>query len=128
MTHESPPFYSVGPSISYPAPDCWPATIRFGFVDNVVMLTAGELIDTTIGVRLGLATLTAAALGQVVSDVSGVFSGTHRVLVCPESGGSFFHGVFPSPSQGASLRRWPLDWDSQFPHYLRLNGVSGSQR
>ena len=36
---------------------------------------AGDLIDNTIGVRFGLATLTAAAYGQVISDVSGVMSG-----------------------------------------------------
>lgn len=49
--------------------------LSFGFIDNLVMLTAGEVIDNTIGVRLGLHTMTAAALGQVVSDVCGVFSG-----------------------------------------------------
>ena len=36
---------------------------------------AGQLIDNTIGVKLGLATMTAAAAGQVVSDVSGVIFG-----------------------------------------------------
>jgi hypothetical protein len=35
----------------------------------------GDFIDTTIGVIFGLSTLSAAALGQVVSDVSGVFFG-----------------------------------------------------
>lgn len=41
------------------------------------MLTAGDLIDNTLGVKFGLATLTAAACGQVVSDVCGVcFGGT----------------------------------------------------
>lgn len=30
------------------------------------MLTAGDLIDNTFGVKFGLATLTAAACGQVV--------------------------------------------------------------
>lgn len=47
------------------------------------MIQAGQYIDSTIGVSLGLATLTAAACGQVVSDVSGVlFGGTlERLLV-----------------------------------------------
>jgi hypothetical protein len=51
--------------------------IGFGFMDNLVMIQAGQYIDTTLGVRLGLATLTAAAMGQVISDVAGViFGGT----------------------------------------------------
>ena len=35
-------------------------------MDNFVMLSAGDLIDNTLGVKFGLATLTAAACGQVV--------------------------------------------------------------
>ncbi|CAN0263687.1 unnamed protein product, partial [Scytosiphon promiscuus] len=51
--------------------------VGFGIMDNFVMLTAGDLIDNTFGVKFGLATLTAAACGQVVSDVCGVcFGGT----------------------------------------------------
>jgi len=49
--------------------------VGFGFMDNVVMIQAGQYIDSTIGVSLGLATMTAAAAGQVVSDVSGVIFG-----------------------------------------------------
>lgn len=44
-------------------------------MDNFVMIQAGDMIDNTIGVSLGLATLTAAAIGQVFSDVSGVLFG-----------------------------------------------------
>ncbi|CAN0093042.1 unnamed protein product, partial [Ectocarpus fasciculatus] len=41
------------------------------------MISAGDFIDNTLGVKFGLATLTAAACGQVVSDVCGVcFGGT----------------------------------------------------
>lgn len=39
------------------------------------MIQAGGLIDSTICVQFGLATMTAAAMGQVVSDVSGVLFG-----------------------------------------------------
>ena len=39
--------------------------VGFGFMDNLVMIQAGDLIDNTLGVRFGLATLTAAAFGQV---------------------------------------------------------------
>eukprot|EP01134_Creolimax_fragrantissima_P006387 CFRG6387T1 len=49
--------------------------IGFGCMDNFVMIQAGDLIDTTIGVTLGLATLTAAGIGQIFSDVSGVAFG-----------------------------------------------------
>ncbi|CAN0349963.1 unnamed protein product, partial [Discosporangium mesarthrocarpum] len=50
-------------------------------MDNFVMLSAGDLIDNTFGVKFGLATLTAAACGQVVSDVCGVcFGGTVEAL------------------------------------------------
>jgi hypothetical protein len=49
--------------------------VGFGFMDNVVMIQAGQYIDSTVGVTFGLATLTAAAAGQVVSDVSGVVFG-----------------------------------------------------
>ena len=56
----------------------WSAAIPmvgFGFMDNFIMITAGSAIDQTLGVQLGLATMTAAAIGQVVSDVSGVLFG-----------------------------------------------------
>ena len=43
-----------------------------GIMDNFVMLTAGELIDNTLGVKFGLATLTAAACGQVVRNAQRV--------------------------------------------------------
>mmetsp|Transcript_11351 Transcript_11351/g.24078 ORF Transcript_11351/g.24078 Transcript_11351/m.24078 type:complete len:229 (+) Transcript_11351:90-776(+) len=43
--------------------------VGFGFMDNFIMIQAGGLIDSTLGVKFGLATLTAAAMGQVVSDV-----------------------------------------------------------
>jgi len=49
--------------------------IGFGFMDNFIMITAGSAIDNTFGVQMGLATMTAAAMGQVVSDVSGVLFG-----------------------------------------------------
>lgn len=51
--------------------------IGFGFMDQTVMLQAGNVIDCTIGVTFGLSTLTAAAFGQICSDASGViFGGT----------------------------------------------------
>eukprot|EP00386_Alphamonas_edax_P015261 GDKI01046646.1.p1 GENE.GDKI01046646.1~~GDKI01046646.1.p1 ORF type:complete len:241 (+),score=30.70 GDKI01046646.1:100-822(+) len=49
--------------------------VGFGLMDNLVMIQAGELIDESIGVAFGLSTLTAAACGQIFSDMSGVCFG-----------------------------------------------------
>lgn len=49
--------------------------IGFGFMDNLVMIQAGEAIDMSIGVMFGLSTLTAAGFGQCVSDVAGLTCG-----------------------------------------------------
>ena len=50
--------------------------IGFGFVDNAIMILAGDYIDMTIGVSLGISTMAAAGLGNLVSDVSGVWAGS----------------------------------------------------
>ena len=60
--------------------------VGFGFMDNTVMILAGDAIDSSIGVRFGLATMTAAALGQVCSDVSGVAFGGVVEWVCTKMG------------------------------------------
>eukprot|EP00536_Pseudo-nitzschia_multiseries_P015738 jgi/Psemu1/218980/e_gw1.942.23.1 len=49
--------------------------VGFGIMDNVVMITAGGAIDSTIGVSLGISTMAAAGLGQCCSDVAGLTSG-----------------------------------------------------
>lgn len=49
--------------------------VGFGFMDNLVMIQAGEMIDLTIGVSFGLSTMTAAGFGQCVSDVAGFTTG-----------------------------------------------------
>ena len=49
--------------------------VGFGIMDNLVMITAGEAIDSTIGVSLGISTMAAAGFGQCCSDVAGVTSG-----------------------------------------------------
>ncbi|VDN06648.1 unnamed protein product [Thelazia callipaeda] len=46
--------------------------IGFGFLDNAVMVVAGEYIDQKIGAWLTISTMAAAALGNTVSDVAGV--------------------------------------------------------
>ena len=48
--------------------------IGFGFLDNFIMIVAGEYIDMHIGATLSISTMAAAALGNTVSDVFGIGS------------------------------------------------------
>ncbi|XP_042872303.1 uncharacterized protein LOC122253338 [Penaeus japonicus] len=48
--------------------------IGFGFLDNFIMIIAGDYIDLTIGTTLGISTLAAAALGNTISDLAGIGS------------------------------------------------------
>lgn len=46
--------------------------VGFGFLDNAIMVTAGDQIETSFGVVLGLSSMAAAGLGNTVSDVLGI--------------------------------------------------------
>lgn len=46
--------------------------IGFGFLDNLLMIIAGEYIELQFGAILGISTMAAAALGNWVSDLAGV--------------------------------------------------------
>lgn len=48
--------------------------LGFGFLDNVIMIVAGDYIDTTIGLTLGISTMAAAGLGNALSDIAGIGS------------------------------------------------------
>ncbi|CAG5116146.1 unnamed protein product [Candidula unifasciata] len=48
--------------------------IGFGFLDNFLMIVAGEYIDLTLGAALGISTMAAAAIGNWISDVCGLGS------------------------------------------------------
>ena len=48
--------------------------VGFGFLDNCIMILAGDYIDHHIGVTLGITTMAAAALGNTLSDVFGIGS------------------------------------------------------
>lgn len=50
--------------------------IAFGIMDNALLIIAGDAIDTSFGVLLGISTMCAAALGNIISDVAGVMFGT----------------------------------------------------
>jgi hypothetical protein len=46
--------------------------IGFGFLDNCIMIVAGDAIDSGIGKTLRISTMAAAGLGNLISDVAGL--------------------------------------------------------
>ncbi|XP_065062293.1 transmembrane protein 65-like isoform X2 [Rhopilema esculentum] len=46
--------------------------VGFGMLDNGIMILAGEYIDHTVGVTLGISTMAAAAVGNLISDLMGL--------------------------------------------------------
>jgi tRNA-specific adenosine deaminase 1 len=50
--------------------------LGFGIMDNAILIIAGDAIDTSLGVTLGISTMCAAAIGNIISDVAGIFVGT----------------------------------------------------
>lgn len=49
--------------------------VGFGFVDNFVMILAGDAIDANLGATLGISAIAAAGLGNALSDVTGHYFG-----------------------------------------------------
>jgi hypothetical protein len=47
----------------------------FGFLDNAIMLVAGEQIEANLGMSLGLSAMACAAMGNIVADTTGQVSG-----------------------------------------------------
>ncbi|KAJ8394625.1 hypothetical protein AAFF_G00044280 [Aldrovandia affinis] len=57
--------------------------VGFGFLDNAIMIVAGTQIELSIGVVLGISTMAAAALGNLVSDLAGLgLAGYVEALAC----------------------------------------------
>lgn len=50
--------------------------VGFGVMDNAILIIAGDAIDTSLGVLLGISTMCAAAIGNIISDVAGIMLGT----------------------------------------------------
>jgi tRNA-specific adenosine deaminase 1 len=50
--------------------------VGFGVMDNAILIIAGDAIDTSFGVLLGISTMAAAALGNIISDWAGIVFGT----------------------------------------------------
>lgn len=49
--------------------------IGFGFLDNALMILAGDFFDAHLGTLLGITTLAAAGMGNMVGDVLGICLG-----------------------------------------------------
>lgn len=50
--------------------------VGFGIMDNSILILAGDMIDTSLGVALGISTMCAAAIGNIISDIAGLLLGT----------------------------------------------------
>ena len=51
------------------------AFIVFGFIDNSIMVVAGDALDKTIGVAFGVSAMFSAGLGNTISDAIGIATG-----------------------------------------------------
>jgi hypothetical protein len=60
--------------------------IGFGFIDNTIMLRAGDLIDNTVGNSFKLHPLTAAGIGQAISDTGGILFGSSIAVLARRLG------------------------------------------
>lgn len=72
--------------------------VGFGIMDNAILIIAGDAIDTSLGVLLGISTLCAAAIGNIISDVAGVMLGTVIEDFCARLG-------LPVPNISAAQRQ-----------------------
>ncbi|XP_061144472.1 transmembrane protein 65-like isoform X2 [Syngnathus typhle] len=71
--------------------------VGFGFLDNCIMIVAGTQIELSIGVILGISTMAAAALGNLVSDLAGLGTIPDRHMqTADHTSGQF--GVFSQPN------------------------------
>ncbi len=50
-------------------------TFVFGFIDNFILVLAGDLIDNTIAQKFGFSTMASAGLGNAISDAVGEMFG-----------------------------------------------------
>eukprot|EP00960_Hanusia_phi_P054838 762787-Hanusia_phi.AAC.2 len=60
--------------------------IGFGFMDNAIMILAGEIIEVKIGAIFSISTMAAAAIGNLISDVAGVGMGSYVEKVARKIG------------------------------------------
>ena len=68
----------------------------FGFLDNSIMLLAGEAIENSLGIKFGISAMACAAMGNIIADTTGqVSGGTVDRLLRP---------VLPAPNLSAAQR------------------------
>lgn len=60
--------------------------IGFGFVDNAIMIMAGDYIDIKLGVSLGISSMAAAGIGNTISDIAGLGLGNVVEDMCARLG------------------------------------------
>lgn len=60
--------------------------VAFGFVDNAIMIMAGDMIEASIGATLALSTMAAAGIGNMFSDVIGIAATDAIEQVCEKLG------------------------------------------
>jgi Ca2+-binding EF-hand superfamily protein len=78
--------------------------VAFGFLDNSIMIVAGDQIEASLGATLGLSAMAAAGLGNMCSDVVGIQAGS---VVEQASGwlGLPQHGLTPSQMLSSTAKR-----------------------
>lgn len=76
--------------------------VGFGFVDNAIMILAGDYIDLTLGVSLGISSMAAAGIGNTISDIAGLGLGNVVEDMCARLG-------LPNPSLTQEQVRFSLD-------------------
>ena len=62
--------------------------VGFGFLDNFIMIMAGEYIDLTLGMKFGMSTMAAAAMGNTISDLLGIGSAWYVESLADKLGAS----------------------------------------
>ncbi|KFM72807.1 Transmembrane protein 65, partial [Stegodyphus mimosarum] len=86
--------------------------IGFGFLDNLIMILAGDYIDATIGVTLGISTMAAAGMGNTLSDVAGIGSAWYVERIASKVG---VKAPSLTPAQaGMSRSRWCINLGRAF--------------
>ncbi|XP_058797887.1 uncharacterized protein LOC131668067 isoform X2 [Phymastichus coffea] len=60
--------------------------IGFGFLDNSIMIIAGDSIEATLGAFITLSTMAAAAFGNTISDILGIGSAYYVELFAQKIG------------------------------------------
>lgn len=56
--------------------------VAFGFLDNFIMIVAGDYINATVGTFMSLSTMAAAGLGNTISDVLGLGTAVYVERLC----------------------------------------------